>query len=169
MKWLHTVQYDFIINVCVGRENGGHDLDSQSDVCLLPQPVKISLDELPEIKEYEKDKRDTPQKQNGVIIKSSSVESLNNSLYSAPAGKGDYDITGKLEVAVWYNDGQLLVQVVKAIGLASAKKGGVSNPYVKMYLLPDHGKCKKRKTGVQQKTTNPVFDETLKVFFSRIS
>ena len=162
------VTYYNVINVCVGRENGGHDLDSQSDVYLLPQLVKISLDELPEIKECEKDKGDTLQKQNGTIIKSSSVESL-NSLYSAPAGKGDYAITGKLEVAVWYKDGQLLVQVVRAIGLAAAKKGGVSNPYVKMYLLPDHGKCTKRKTGAQQKTTNPVFDEILKVLFQELA
>lgn len=134
------------------------NLDSHS---IIPRSVKISLDDLPEIKED--DERDTLQKQ---YSKSSSVESLNSltSMYSAPAGKGDYDITGKLHVVVWYEDGQLLVQVVKAKDLAAAKKGGqVSNPYVKMYLLPNPGKCTKRKTGVQQNTMNPVFDETLKV------
>ena len=142
------------------------DLDSHNDVDLPPQPAKISLDDLPEIKEYdEKDKKDTLQKQHSIIIKSSSVESLSSltSMYSAPVGKGDYNITGKLEVAVWYEGGQLLVQVIRAKGLAAVKKGGVSNPYVKMYLLPDRGKCTKRKTGVQQKMTNPVFDEILKV------
>lgn len=131
-----------------------------------PKPVKISLDDLLAIKEYAKDERDTLQKH---PIKSSSAESLNSltSMYSAPAGKGDYDITGKLEVAVWYKGGQLFVHVVMAKGLAAAKKGGVSNPYVKMYLLPDRGKCIKRKTGAQRKTTNPVFDETLKVMLQK--
>ena len=151
-----------------GRKNGGNNLptlDSHSEVDLAVQTAKISLNDLPEIKEYEKDKGDCLQKQHSIVIKSSSVESLNSltSMYSASAGKGDYDIRGKLEVAVSYKDRQLFVQVIRAKGLAAAKKGGVSNPYVKIYLLPDREKRTKRKTGVQQKTTNPVFDETLKV------
>lgn len=153
-----------------GREHGGHnlsDLDSHSDhdVHLRPsQPVKICLDDLPAIRAYEKDESNMCTLQN-LHSKFSSVESLKSltSMYSAPAGKGDYDITGKLQVGVWYKNGQLLVQVMTAKGLAAAKKGGVSNPYVKMYLLPDLGKCTKRKTSVQRKTTNPVFDEILKV------
>jgi hypothetical protein len=156
-----------------GRENSGHnlsDLDSHNhhDIFLPPQPVKICLDDLPVVKAFEKDESNTLQKQ---WSKSSSAESLSSltSMYSAPAGKGDYDITGKLQVGVWYKNGQLLVQVAMAKGLAAAKKGGVSNPYVKMYLLPDLGKCTKRKTGVQQKTTNPVFDEILKVLFLELS
>ena len=153
-----------------GRENGGHnlsDLDSHNDHdvhLLTPQSVKVCLDDLPAVKAYEKDEGNTCTLQK-LHSKSSSVESLKSltSMYSAPAGKGNYDITGKLQVGVWYNNGQLLVQVVMAKGLAAAKKEGISNPYVKMYLLPDLGKCTKRKTGVQRKTTNPVFDEILKV------
>ena len=147
--------------------NSVSDLDSQNHVALLPRPVKISLDNLPEVKQYDiEDKRGTLQNRHFIIIKSSSTESLDSltsSMYSAPVGKGDYDITGKLEVAVWYKDGQLLVQVVRAKGLAAAKNRGNSSPYVKMYLLPDRGKCTKRKTGVQHKTTDPIFDEILKV------
>ena len=93
--------------------------------------------------------------------------SLNSitSMYSASVGKGDYDITGDVELGVWYREGQLFVRVVRAKGLAAAKKGGVSDPYIKTYLLPDRGKQSKRKTSVQRKTTNPVFNEILKVNF----
>lgn len=99
------------------------------------------------------------------IASSSSMGSLNSitSMYSASVGKGDYDITGEVEVGVWYKDGQLFVRVVRAKGLAAAKKGGGSDPYIKTYLLPDRGKRSKRKTSVQRKTTNPVFNEILKV------
>lgn len=99
------------------------------------------------------------------VTSSSSIGSLNSitSMYSASVGKGDYEITGEVEVGVWYRDGQLFVRVVRAKGLAAAKKGGVSDPYIKTYLLPDRGKCSKRKTSVQRKTTNPVFNEILKV------
>ncbi len=84
-------------------------------------------------------------------------------MYSASAGKGDYAITGSIQVGVWYKDGQLFVRVVKASGLAVAKKAGYSDPYIKTYLLPDRSKHSKRKTGIQRKTTNPVFNEILKV------
>ena len=140
------------------------------------QPAKkISLDELPEIDEDElMEEEDKERGRHDVkkhsllassIASSSSMGSLNSitSMYSASVGKGDYDITGEVEVGVWYKDGQLFVRVVRAKGLAAAKKGGVSDPYIKMYLLPDRGKRSKRKTSVQRKTTNPIFNEILKV------
>lgn len=37
-----------------------------------------------------------------------------------------------------------------------------SDPYVKVYLLPDKSKSGKRKTKVKKHTLNPLFDETLK-------
>ena len=100
-----------------------------------------------------------------MLMRSSSTGSQNSltSVYSASVGKGDYDITGKLEVGVWFKDGQLSVHVVRAKGLSATKQGDVGNPYVKIYLLPDHGKHSKRKTGIQRKTTDPDFNETLKV------
>ncbi len=99
------------------------------------------------------------------IRRSDSVESFGSmtSMYSASAGKGDYAITGQIQVGIWYKDGQLFVRVGKANGLAVAKKAGYSDPYVKTYLLPDRSKHGKRKTGIQRKTINPVFNESLKV------
>ena len=43
--------------------------------------------------------------------------------------------------------------------------GGTSDPYVKVYLLPD--KNKKYETKIHRKTLNPVFDESFK-FLVRI-
>lgn len=41
-----------------------------------------------------------------------------------------------------------------------------SDPYVKVYLLPDKSKSGKRKTKVKKHTLNPVFDECLKFHIS---
>lgn len=140
------------------------------------QPAKkITLEELPEIEEdddeqeeKEKGKMDFGRKYvagqslGSSLVPSGSIGSI-TSMYSASVGKGDYDITGEVEIGVWFKDRQLFVRVMRARGLAAAKKGGVSDPYVKTYLLPDRGKRSKRKTGVQRKTVNPVFNEILKV------
>ena len=85
------------------------------------------------------------------------------SLYSESAGKGDYEISGRVLLGVWFKDDQLFVRVNKASGLAAAKKGVTSDPYIKMYLLPDRHKQSKRKTGIQRKTINPVYNETFRV------
>ena len=134
---------------------------------------KITLDELPEIDEEEEEEGETGGRHDlrrhpglgSSLVPSGSMGSLNSitSMYSASVGKGNYDITGEVELGVWFKNGQLFVRVVRAKGLAAAKKGGVSDPYVKTYLLPDRGKHSKRKTGVQRKTVNPVFNEILKV------
>lgn len=106
---------------------------------------------------------------NGLAVdhlkRSDSMGSLGSmtSMYSAAGGKGDYDITGKVLVGVWHKDNQLFVRVIRASGLAAAKKGVTSDPYIKTYLLPDRSKHTKRKTSIQRKTTNPVYNEILKV------
>ena len=100
-----------------------------------------------------------------VLRRSDSLGSIGSmaSMYSASAGKGDYDITGEVLVGLWHKDDQLFIRVMKAKGLAAAKKSGTSDPYVKTYLLPDRTKHTKRKTGAQRKTLNPVYNEVLKV------
>lgn len=68
-------------------------------------------------------------------------------------------------MGVWLKNNVLFVSVVRARGLALARSatGEKPNPYVKTYLLPDGSKHTKRKTGIQRKTTNPEFNEILKV------
>jgi hypothetical protein len=85
------------------------------------------------------------------------------SIYSAAGGKGDYDITGDILLGVHFKNGQLAVHVDRAQGLAAADSNGLSDPYVKTYLLPDKSKNTKKKTEIKKKTLNPVYNQTIKV------
>lgn len=60
----------------------------------------------------------------------------------------EYDFQGNM----------LSVTVIQAEDLPALDMGGTSDPYVKVYLLPD--KKKKFETKVHRKTLNPVFNET---------
>lgn len=53
---------------------------------------------------------------------------------------------------------QLSVGIIQGADLAAMDMGGTSDPYVKVYLLPD--KKKKFETKVHRKTLNPVFNES---------
>lgn len=53
---------------------------------------------------------------------------------------------------------QLTVGILQAADLLSMDSGGTSDPYVRVYVLPD--KKKKFDTKVHKKTLNPVFNET---------
>lgn len=60
-----------------------------------------------------------------------------------------------------------MVGIIQAAELPAMDMGGTSDPYVKVYLLPD--KKKKFETKVHRKTLNPVFNEqfTFKVLWFR--
>ena len=77
--------------------------------------------------------------------------------------KGDYIIGGEVLVGMNYKAGQLLIHVDRARNLAAADSNGLSDPYVKTYLLPDKSKASKRKTKIKKRTLNPVYDDVLKV------
>ncbi|KYO39901.1 synaptotagmin-3 [Alligator mississippiensis] len=57
-----------------------------------------------------------------------------------------------------YASEQLVVKILRALDLPAKDANGFSDPYVKMYLLPD--RKKKFQTKVHRKTLNPVFNET---------
>jgi classical protein kinase C len=40
---------------------------------------------------------------------------------------------------------------------------GLSDPYVKLKLVPDAGSMTKQKTDIKKKTLNPVFNETFQL------
>ncbi|XP_063240457.1 synaptotagmin 1 isoform X2 [Bacillus rossius redtenbacheri] len=67
---------------------------------------------------------------------------------------------GRLQYKLEYdfNCNSLAVTVVQAEDLPALDMGGTSDPYVKVYLLPD--KKKKFETKVHRKTLSPVFNET---------
>ncbi|XP_060622577.1 synaptotagmin-9 isoform X1 [Anolis sagrei] len=66
---------------------------------------------------------------------------------------------GKLNFIVKYDCDleQLMVKIHKAVNLPAKDFSGTSDPYVKIYLLPD--RKTKHQTKVHRKTLNPVFDE----------
>ncbi|XP_074661026.1 synaptotagmin-1-like isoform X1 [Tubulanus polymorphus] len=67
---------------------------------------------------------------------------------------------GKLQFSMDYDfqKGELAVGVIQASDLPGMDMSGTSDPYVKVYILPD--KKKKFETKVHRKTLNPVFNET---------
>ncbi|XP_059046254.1 synaptotagmin 1 isoform X3 [Achroia grisella] len=67
---------------------------------------------------------------------------------------------GKLQYKLEYdfNSNSLSVTVIQAEELPALDMGGTSDPYVKVYLLPD--KKKKFETKVHRKTLSPIFNET---------
>lgn len=56
-----------------------------------------------------------------------------------------------------YENEALLVNILKAVDLPAKDLCGTSDPYVKVYLLPDR---KKFQTRVHRKTLNPTFSES---------
>ncbi|TGZ59152.1 hypothetical protein CRM22_009247 [Opisthorchis felineus] len=67
---------------------------------------------------------------------------------------------GKLHFSLDYDfqKGELTVGVIEAVDLPAMDMCGTSDPYVKLYLLPD--KKRKFETKVHRKILNPVFNET---------
>ncbi|XP_032893851.1 synaptotagmin-1 isoform X2 [Amblyraja radiata] len=67
---------------------------------------------------------------------------------------------GKLQFSLDYDfqNNQLIVGIIQAADLPALDMGGTSDPYVKVFLLPD--KKKKYETKVHRKTLNPVFNES---------
>lgn len=67
---------------------------------------------------------------------------------------------GKLQFSLDYDfqKGELTVGVIQAADLPGMDMSGTSDPYVKVYLMPD--KKKKHETKVHRKTLNPVFNES---------
>lgn len=78
---------------------------------------------------------------------------------------------GRLQFRIDYdfNLSNLAITAIQAEELPALDMGGTSDPYVKIYLLPD--KKKKFETKVHRKTLNPVFNETFvfKVPYSEIA
>jgi len=69
---------------------------------------------------------------------------------------------GKLQYELKYdfNTQTLSVTVCQAMELPAMDMGGVSDPYVKVFLVPETKGIKKFETKVHRKTLNPFFNET---------
>ncbi|XP_072560684.1 synaptotagmin-10 isoform X1 [Paramormyrops kingsleyae] len=82
------------------------------------------------------------------------------SVDSEDDGKEPVPTCGKLSFSLQYDyeNQSLVVKILKALELPAKDFTGTSDPYVKIYLLPE--RKKKFQTRVHRKTLNPVFDET---------
>ncbi|XP_076646141.1 uncharacterized protein LOC143355304 [Halictus rubicundus] len=105
----------------------------------------------------------------------SSLGARSDSMASVYSGAGEgrccrsVAVTGEVEFALQYDYKHLTfeVHVTKCKNLAPVDvKRKRSDPYVKVYLLPDKSKSGKRKTKVKKHTLNPEFNETLKFHMS---
>ncbi|CAI5790002.1 synaptotagmin-3 [Podarcis lilfordi] len=94
-----------------------------------------------------------------------SIGQIKPELYKQRSGesdskKGEAASCGRISFALRYAYGteQLVVRILRALDLPAKDANGFSDPYVKMYLLPD--RKKKFQTKVHRKTLNPIFNET---------
>ncbi|CAM4563753.1 unnamed protein product [Leuciscus chuanchicus] len=84
------------------------------------------------------------------------------SVDSEEGNKEPVETCGKLSFALSYDyeEQALMVRILKALDLPAKDFTGTSDPYVKIYLLPD--RKKKFQTRVHRKTLNPMFDEAFR-------
>jgi len=78
-----------------------------------------------------------------------------------PEDKKDTEYLGKVQYELRYdfNTQTLIVKIIQATELPAMDMGGVSDPYVKVYLLPETKGQKKFETKVHRKTLNPFFNQ----------
>ncbi|KAM5209020.1 synaptotagmin-5 isoform 3-T3 [Hipposideros larvatus] len=88
------------------------------------------------------------------------VEELEPTLSEPGQQVAEKNELGRLQYSLDYDfqSGQLLVGILQAQGLAALDLGGSSDPYVRVYLLPD--KRRRHETKVHRQTLNPHFGET---------
>ncbi|KAM8863828.1 synaptotagmin-6 isoform 2-T2 [Spinachia spinachia] len=87
------------------------------------------------------------------LYQQKAVESEDSSKNSSSKNCGRINIALKYD----YENEALIVNILKAADLPAKDLCGTSDPYVKVYLLPDR---KKFQTRVHRKTLNPSFDES---------
>ncbi|KAM6979665.1 synaptotagmin-6 [Aplochiton taeniatus] len=88
------------------------------------------------------------------LYNQSPVEAEQSSKHSPVKTCGKINFSLKYD----YESEALLVNILKAFGLPAKDFCGSSDPYVKIYLLPD--RKRKYQTRVHRKTLNPTFDES---------
>ncbi|KAM4871700.1 LOW QUALITY PROTEIN: synaptotagmin-like protein 1 [Thomomys bottae] len=133
-----------------------------------PRHFPLQTEQAPEILENGEDTPGLEPSLNRMLSSSSSVSSLNSSTLSGSqmslageAEAGAVQVRGSVHVALHYEPdaAELRVRVIQCQGLAAARRRR-SDPYVKIYLLPD--KQSKRKTAVKKRNLNPIFNETVR-------
>ena len=76
--------------------------------------------------------------------------------------RGDYVVSGDVYIQLKHAKETLFVTIVEGRNFPATNKKGYSNPYIKLYLLPDL-KGSKQKTKVEKKTLSPFYNQTFHV------
>ncbi|CAL8281745.1 unnamed protein product [Arctogadus glacialis] len=98
-------------------------------------------------------------------VSTSSINSM-MSMYSETGDYGNARVSGEilLKISYSFKTGALNVLVKECQNLATGdEKRQRTDAYVKTYLLPDKSRQSKRKTGIKSNSTNPVFNENLRL------
>lgn len=76
--------------------------------------------------------------------------------------KHEVEYLGKIQYELKYdfNTQTLMVKVIQGTELPAMDMGGVSDPYVKVYLIPESKGQKRFETKVHRKTLNPFFNQS---------
>ncbi|XP_017023466.1 synaptotagmin-like protein 4 isoform X5 [Drosophila kikkawai] len=139
----------------------------QADASSSPIQSRASSETWPQQSDEDID-RLVAMHQNRSSLSSLGVRSESMASVYSGAGEGRYGtvvVKGQVEFGMQYNYklGALEIHVVRCKDLAAVDaKRNRSDPYVKVYLLPDKSKAGKRKTKVKKHTLNPIFDETMR-------
>ncbi|XP_020813249.1 synaptotagmin-like protein 5 isoform X4 [Drosophila serrata] len=139
----------------------------QADASASPIQSRASSETWPQQSDEDID-RLVAMHQNRSSLSSLGVRSESMASVYSGAGEGRYGtvvVKGQVEFGMQYNYklGALEIHVVRCKDLAAVDaKRNRSDPYVKVYLLPDKSKAGKRKTKVKKHTLNPIFDETMR-------
>ncbi|XP_046848226.1 synaptotagmin-like protein 4 isoform X3 [Xenia sp. Carnegie-2017] len=84
------------------------------------------------------------------------------SVYSMDDVSGSHAVSGDIMLSYMYYKGNFKVKIFEARGLlAMDESKNTSNPYVKVFLLPDKSRQGKRKTKTKHETLHPEFNEEL--------
>eukprot|EP00914_Ancora_sagittata_P010845 GHVO01021154.1.p1 GENE.GHVO01021154.1~~GHVO01021154.1.p1 ORF type:complete len:195 (+),score=30.41 GHVO01021154.1:561-1145(+) len=69
---------------------------------------------------------------------------------------------GELLLSICYqpSDGRITIVIIKARELKAKDINGLSDPYVKVWMLHEGKKIEKKKTTIKEKNLNPVFNES---------
>ena len=70
---------------------------------------------------------------------------------------------GRIHLDVSCQSEKLVVKVVEANNLIPMDPNGLSDPYVKVKLIPENGESQKKKTRTIKECLNPVWNEILKM------
>ncbi|XP_074640425.1 rabphilin-3A-like [Tubulanus polymorphus] len=143
---------------------GSHDGSLRSDNFTNPSNKPLHPDEDEEMPNSLTNKHATNSATTNTSLKQQTTEEdeIEDAAPSSPDSDGSSTL-GTLEFDLLYDsvNNALHCTIVRARGLKAMDSNGLSDPYVKLHLLPGASKSNKLRTKTIHKTLNPEWNETL--------